>query len=172
MESCAGLGTVLCAGHALNPPRQVLFRSPETQKTLRELSSSLSSDLTASALNGWPAAPAQRLFSSTKHFTARKGFMSFLVLHVPGNHFLPSSCNREWGQSFVPGAATTKHRHSAACSLLTRQMAQTPDAWKSPVRSPGKRGGQKSESFQVRQKPQTLFHLFDVFGKFSSLQKR
>lgn len=90
--------------------------------------------------------------------------MSFLVLHVPGGHFLPSSHGREWSQPFVLNAATTKHRHSAACSLSTTQTAQTTDAWKSSGRPQGKGGGQGTEVrvFLRQREPQTLFNMSDV----------
>lgn len=50
--------------------------------------------------------------------------MSFLVLHVPGGHFLPSSHDESarTHQPFVPGAAATERGHSAACSLSTKCM--------------------------------------------------
>lgn len=167
MEPYARPGTVLCAGHTGSSQVGPVQIPRDSEKTLGELSSTLRSDLTAP---GQPP-PAWQLFSSTKHFTARKDFMSFLVLHVPGRHFLPSSHDREWGQSFVLSAATTKPRHSAACSLSTRQMTQTTDAWKFSGKSPGRHGGQRSESFQVRQEPRILFKLFDYLKNFQVHRK-
>ena len=112
--------SVLTLGRALDPPGRVCSDPQRLREKAQEFCSTSRSDLGAPALDCWPADPSLATIPSTVHFEARKGFMSFLTLHAPGRHFLPSSRDRERGQPFVLGAAAaTKRSHSAACSLST-----------------------------------------------------
>lgn len=99
-------------GWALDLPRLVLFRCPEAQGGTSE-NSAPHRAVTSQPL---PLLLTSRPWLSD-YFPARKDFTSFLVLHVPGGCFLPSSHDHE--QAGLLSPATTKRCCSAACSLST-----------------------------------------------------